>query len=162
MEAKKVTLGIVNDHAQAGDVVAELRLLGFPQKWLSVLFCDEGQLDAGSPRPEGAVGFFSNITAMSVPGLGATVAGGALGATLRESARDRGAPHDLASCLLGLGVSHLEARQCEREVRAGGILIAVHVEDLQLRAHVRELLRAHGATTVEVLDELTPPLRQAA
>ncbi len=63
MESKKILLGIVESHAHAGNVVAQLRLLGFPQKWLSLLFRDEGQIAGCRPGPGGAVGFFSNIRA---------------------------------------------------------------------------------------------------
>ena len=161
MAATKAILGIVENHTQAGNVVAQLRLQGFPQTFLSVLFPDEGSA-SGRPGPGGAVGFFSNVAALALPGLGPVVAGGALVEMLRGSAWDRGAPGGLVACLTDLGIPLLEARQCEREVRAGNILIAVHVEHPRLRAFVQETLRSYGATGVETLDERTSPLGQAA
>ena len=114
MASKKAILGIVENHTQAGNVVAQLRLQGFPQTFLSVLFLDEGSA-SGRPGPGGAVGFFSNVAAMAVPGLGSVIAGGVLVEQLRGSTWGRGAPGGLVACLTDLGIPLLEAHYLQTE-----------------------------------------------
>lgn len=165
MMSKKAVLGICEDHEQAGNVVANLRLKGFPTKVISIVFLDErgrgaaaddSEADSEGLRVGGAVGFFSEIFSLRVAGLAPVLAGGPLAATLR------GAPGGLGHCLGELGIPVLEGRLCERDVRDGKILIVVHAEPARLRACVTEVFKEHGAAAVEARREPAPGLERAA
>lgn len=164
MASRKAMLGIVDSHEKAGDIVASLRLHGFPASLLSILFASElgccthdaGPLQEPRERFGGAVGFFGNVTTMAVRGVGPTVVGGALVQMLEAE------PHGLLGCLTSLGISMLEARQCERDLRAKNILVAVHVDHPAERAAVRKTLEQHDAAAIGEREEITAPSKRAA
>lgn len=163
MAPKKAIVGVVENQTQAGNVVAKLRLQGFATRVISILFPDESRIRRarghGSEQPPpsdgGAVGFFSDFSAATIPGVGPVIAGGPLAHMIED------AP-GLADCLTSLGIPILEARQCERDLRAGAILIAVHVEHPSLRSFVKEVFNCDGAAGVDTLDERTSPFDHAA
>lgn len=166
MMSKKAVLGICEDHEQAGNVVANLRLKGFPAKVISIVFLDErgrgataaddSEADDEGLRVGGAVGFFSEIFSLRVVGLAPVLAGGPLAATLR------GAPGGLGHCLGELGIPVVEGRLCERDVLDGKILIVVHAEPARLRTCVTEVFKEHGAAASEARREPTLGLERAA
>jgi hypothetical protein len=140
---------VVSSHEKAGEIVAHLRLRSFPNTMLSLVFLDpvrppraaDLDMSGACARFGGAVGFFNNVSAVHVTGLGRAIVGGALVPSLQ------GEPRGLAGALSRLGVSVLEARQCERDLRAGDILVAVHVEPPDARAYVQKVLESLGAAT---------------
>jgi len=151
----KAILTVVESHEEAGNVVASLRLQGFPSKFLSILFQDESRLlRARGNEPAvrrdcgGALGFFSNVAPLSVPGIGPVIAAGALSDLLKET------PGGLAACLVSLRLPYLLARQCERDVRAGHIVIAVHVEHPRLQSFVRDIFEREAAVSACAQDEI--------
>ena len=157
-------LGIVDSHEKAGDIVASLRLGGFPTDLLSILFAGEigRSKREAAPHQEarerfgGAVGFFGNLTTLPVRGVGSTVVGGALVQMLLHE------PNGLLGCLTSLGISLLEARQCERDLRAKNILVIVQVEHPEEHAAVKEMLERHDAVTIARCEEVTVACKRAA
>lgn len=165
MASRKAVLGIVASHQRAGDIIAFLRLNGFPMSLLSVVFGNGDSSDLGDDarsaaaaraRFGGAVGFFANVASFTVPGLGPVVACGAIVPALRADAGG------LPGCLSSLGISLLEAGQCERDLRAEHILLAVHVEHPAACRFVREVLVRHGAATARGVQVATLPYQAAA
>lgn len=164
MASSKAVLGIVASHQRAGDIIAYLRLNGFPMSLLSIVFTNGagselGEGDRGAmarARFGGAVGFFANVAAFEVPGLGSVVAGGAIVPALLGEA------DGLIGCLSSLGISPLEARQCERDLRANNILLAIHVEHPAACRFVRDVLVRHGAATASGVQVATIPYMTAA
>ncbi|MEZ4301629.1 MAG: hypothetical protein R3B70_42235 [Polyangiaceae bacterium] len=161
MKAKRAVLGIVENHAQAGNIVATLRLQGFPNTWLSVLFLDEANTAGGSAGPGGALGFFGNLAHLDLPRLGHVAVAGSL-SSLLCGAEAAGEAADLAATLMDFGASVLEARQCERDVASGGILMLVHIVDYRLQGLVKKAFHAFGGVTIDAADITKPVIRRAA
>jgi hypothetical protein len=165
MASRKAILGIVDNHEQAGNVVAELRLHGFPADIMSVLFLfsidramgDAARASAPEARADGPsadeVAFFSNACALTLPRVGRVIAAGAVVTSLLRGARD------LAHCFDEAGVTALEMAQYERDIRNGGILIGVHIDHPEVIAFVKDVFARYGVTSVVSREEVTVSYR---
>lgn len=165
MASRKVTLGSVDNHEKAGNVVAELRLLGFPAESISVIFSflDDAPVSgaprADAPKPRAdccsadEVGFFSNVCALTLPRVGRVIAAGAVATWLMRDQRD------LARCLDAAGVSMVEAKQYERDLRSGMILIGAHTDHPGTIAAVKDVFARNGVAGVLSREEITVSYR---
>ncbi len=145
---------IVDSERQAQRVVVALRLDGFAESDISVLFPDKfGERDLGYKRaskaPEGATagfttggvlggaaGWLASTGVLSLPGLGAFVSAGPIMGALAGVAVGATAG-GLAGAVIGLGLPEFEAKQYVNKIRGGNILISVHTEDDDEDARVR-------------------------
>lgn len=154
MGSRKVVLGLVDNHEQAGNVVADLRLNGFPVGVMSVLFASDVQRPEGPNGPSSsAVGFFSNARSLKLPRVGKVTAGGALSDLLD------GPTGDLVSCLGEAGVHAIEAKQFERDLRTGSILVGVHTDHPAVIELVKEVFARYGVTGVLAQEEVRPSFK---
>ena len=75
-----------------------------------------------------ALDWLAGHETMTISALGAVIAAGPIMATLSDM-RLSSAANRLAGALMDIGVSEFDARQYERSLRSGDILIAVHSDD---------------------------------
>jgi len=151
-------VGVFEDRDQAEKALNELRRAGFREEQLGVLArgekVSEGEVAleaAGKDALAGAVlgGAAGAVWGLAVvagliPGIGPVLAAGALAAVL-TSAATGAAVVGTVGFFIGLGVPESEARQHERDLRAGRILITVRTEGRYDEA--AEILQRHAAFT---------------
>lgn len=171
---KNAVYGIANTTEQAESIVTKLQSSGFSSTDISVLFPDKAGTrdfahEKNTKAPEGAttgglagmgvggtLGLLAGIGALAIPGVGPFIAAGPIMAALSGAAIG-GATGGLIGALVGLGIPELEAKQYEGKVRAGNILISVHVENGDDRTRAKEVLEEAGATDVSSTSEAGVP-----
>lgn len=169
-----VVLGLFKDVDKANDAVAELKDSGYDTKNVSIMVKDNVKgvqiVDkTGESVVSGTVsgattggalgaiaGLLIGVGAIAVPGIGALLIGGpialALGLTGAAATTVSGAvtgalAGGLVGGLTGLGIPEKEAQEYEKEVEAGGVLIAVPART-ESDDVARSILEEHGATQV--------------
>ena len=171
---KSAVFAIVPSAIQAEAIVEELRLSGFLNSDVSVLFPDvEGSREFAHTKstkaPEGAViggsaggvlggfaGWLISIGVLSIPGAGPLLAAGPLFAALSGAALGVAAG-GLSGALAGLGFPEYEAKLYAGKLRDGNILIAVHVENPQERIVARQIFERAQAHDIAVTSESALP-----
>jgi hypothetical protein len=161
----KAVFGIATNEGQAGGIICLLRAAGFSDTAVSVLYPEErsnedcageqhtkASLGAATGATGGAilgifVGWMAAIGAIAVPGLGPLIAAGPILAAL-EGAAGGAAAGALTGALIGMGISELDAKLYEGNVKAGGILMSVKTEDSEQRIRATELFEDAGAESV--------------
>lgn len=156
---------IVSSLAVADSIVAGLKVLGFNNNDISVLFSDNmGSRDiiyvkhskastgtsvgAGSGAVlGGTLGWLAGVGILTFPGIGPFVAAGPLLAALSGVAVG-GTVGGIAGGLLGLGIPEYVAKQYEGKIRGGNILISIHCDDAKEADLVERILENHGARDV--------------
>jgi hypothetical protein len=171
---KFAVFALVPSATQAEGIVEELRLSGFSNNDVSVLFPDvEGSREfahANSTKaPEGAViggsagglvggltGWLIGIGVLAFPGAGPLIAAGPLCAALSGAAVGVAAG-GLSGALAGLGFPEYEAKLYAGKLSDGNILIAVHVENPQERIVARQIFERAQAHDISVTSESAVP-----
>jgi len=174
MAKNKTVLGIVERDGQAEGIVMSLKSAGFDQNDISALFPDtQGSRDFAhehhTKAPEGAVvgvsagsvvggtiGLLAGIGALAIPGLGPFIAAGPLLAALSGAAAGA-AVGGITGALVGLGIPEIEAKSYEGKLRAGNILLAVHVESSDEQERAVAILKDGGAHDVSATGEASVP-----
>jgi len=163
--SKKSVFGIVDTSAQAEQIVNHLRINGFSNDDISVLYPDkesshEFAHTKNTKAPEGiatgaaaggvvagAAGWILGVGALMIPGVGPFLAVGPIVAAL--SAAAVGATvGGIAGGLIGLGIPELEAKRYEGRIRAGNFLIAVHAEDSDDISKAETIFKENGANDI--------------
>ena len=171
--------GIYRDRPQVEQAVDTLLDAGFRSEDISVLLPDNvGTKDFAHEKntkaPEGAttgattgavaggtLGLLAGIGALAIPGLGPFIAAGPIMAALSGAAV--GATiGGITGALIGLGIPELEAKQYEKKIRDGNILISVHTDDSEERSRAKEILEREGACDVSTSGEASVSDRRAA
>ena len=150
---------------QAEVIVDKLRIAGFSNNDISVLFPDKsGSKDFAhehnTKAPEGAttggiagmgigaiLGWVAGIGAIAIPGVGPFIAAGPIVAALSGAAIG-GATGGILGALVGLGIPEFEAKRYEEKIRSGNILISVHTEDSDERSRAKDILKESGADDI--------------
>ncbi|HET6553509.1 MAG TPA: hypothetical protein VFG49_08230 [Dyella sp.] len=158
---------------QAEAIVLNLKQQGFTADAISALLPDKrGSKDFAhehnTKAPEGAtaggvaglgvgaaVGWLAGIGALAIPGLGPFIAAGPIMAALGGAAVG-GAAGGLIGGLVGLGMPEYEAKRYDAKVRAGNILISVHVETSEQRSLAKDIFKNHGAEDIASASEAKP------
>jgi hypothetical protein len=170
MSKKKAVVGVVNSRVDASLVVDALENAGVSRSQISALLPDDAgtrsfAVEKNTKAPEAAVvgattggaiggtlGLLAGIGSLAIPGLGPLIAAGPILAALSGGAAGA-AIGGLAGALVGLGIPEIEATLYENKIRAGGVLLAVHVDDDEERDRAREALKRAGATDIGVAGE---------
>jgi hypothetical protein len=93
----------------------------------------------------GAVmGGVAGLAALAIPGLGLVLAAGPIAVAL--GALVGGALGGLVGSFAGLGIPTEQAKAYEAAVRAGGVVMTVHVADRDAGERVTGVMREQGAT----------------
>jgi len=171
---KSAVFAIIPSAIQAEAIVDELRLSGFLNSDVSVLFPDvEGSREFAHTKstkaPEGAViggsaggvlggfaGWLISIGVLSIPGAGPLLAAGPLFAALSGAALGVAAG-GLSGALAGLGFPEYEAKLYAGKLRDGNILVAVHVNNPQERIVARQIFERAQAHDIAVTSESALP-----
>jgi hypothetical protein len=157
--------GVYQDRESVEKAVDQLRELGFQNSDISVLFPEKDKskefaVEKGTKAPEGALagggtglviggalGWLAGIGAIAIPGIGPLIAAGPIVAAI-AGAGVGSALGGIAGALVGLGVPEYEAKRYESDVKAGGILLSVHCDDLRFSESARKVLESTGAKNV--------------
>lgn len=166
----KAVFCIATSEFQAESIVNELRIAGFGDNDISVLFPDKtGTKDfaheQNTKAPEGAVtggatlgvvggalGWLAGIGALAIPGVGPFVAAGPIMAALGGAAVGA-AVGGIAGALVGMGIPEYEARRYEGKIKAGNILISVHSESSEETKRTKEIFEQAGAQDISTSSE---------
>jgi len=174
MSSNKAVIGLVATSGQAELLVSALQSSGFSTADISVLLPDKNATrdfahEKNTKAPEGSavgataggvlggtLGVLAGIGALAIPGLGPFIAAGPIMAALSGAAAGAtvGA---VTGALVGLGIPEVEAKQYEGKVKAGNVLVSVHVDDADERKRAKEILERNGATDVAVAGEQSVP-----
>jgi hypothetical protein len=165
---------IANSDSQAVQIANRLRKSGFSASDISVLAPDRsGVRDLGhentTKAPEGAtagassgallggaLGWLAGVGMLAIPGVGPLIAAGPILATLSGAALG-GTMGGMTGALIGAGIPEFEAQQYEGRLREGNILIAVHAEDSDEAARIRQILSEEKAENITTGSEAGVP-----
>ncbi len=166
----KAVFCIATSEFQAESIVNELKVDGFSDNDISVLFPDKtGSKDFAHEQhtkaPEGAVagagtggvlggalGWLAGIGALAIPGAGPFLAAGPIMAALGGAAVGA-AVGGIAGALVGMGIPEYEAKRYEGKIKAGNILISVHTEEAVQAKRARDIFEQAGAQDISVTAE---------
>lgn len=172
-----LNLGIFSDRNQAEAAVSELVQAGHQPQEISIVVKDtqtaqkleahtgasvasgvtSGALTGGVIG--GLAGLLAGVGAITIPGLGPLLFAGpiatALGLTGAAAATTTGViggavAGGLVGGLVGLGVPKETAEEYEKEIKAGGILLAVPTREGD-RDNPLDILQKHGASNLRVV-----------
>lgn len=162
---KRAVYCIAKSEQQAESIVDALRIAGFSNNDISVLFPDKhGSKDFAhehnTKAPEGAttggvagmgvgaiLGWVAGIGALAIPGVGPFIAAGPIVAALSGAAIG-GATGGIIGALVGLGIPEFEAKRYEEKIRSGNILISVHTEVSDERSRAKSIFENAGAEDI--------------
>src|SRR3984957_3384144 len=174
MSKNKAVFGIYSSEAQASEGVDQLRLAGFQNTEVSVLFSENAgnkdlALTKNSKAPEGATagvstggflggafGWLVGIGALAIPGIGPFIAAGPIMAALAGAAGGAAAG-GLTGALIGMGIPEYEAKRYEGKVKDGNILLSVHTDDNKERDRAKKIFEAGGAVDISYTGEASVP-----
>jgi len=166
----KAVFCIATSEFQAESIVNELKVAGFTDNDISVLFPDKtGTKDFAHEQhtkaPEGAVtgastggvlggalGWLVGIGALAIPGVGPFIAAGPIMAALGGAAVGA-AVGGIAGALVGMGIPEYEAKRYEGKIKAGNILISVHSENNDETKRAKEIFEQAGAQDISSSSE---------
>ena len=161
---KKALFGLAESEAQAVSIFNQLKVAGFSDDDISVLFPDSEATrhfahEQHTKAPEGAaagagggvviggaLSWLVGIGTLVIPGVGPFIAAGPIMAAL-AGAGAGAAAGGLTGALIGMGMPEYEAKQYEEKMKGGNILISVHTEDGAERTRVKEIFKNAGAVT---------------
>jgi hypothetical protein len=166
----KAVFCIATSEFQAESIVNELKVAGFADNDISVLFPDKtGTRDFAHEQhtkaPEGAVtgagtggvlggtlGWLAGLGMLAIPGAGPFIAAGPIMAALGGAAVGA-AVGGIAGALVGMGIPEYEAKRYEGKVKEGNILISVHTENADQARRTREIFEQAGAQDISTTGE---------
>src|ERR671919_3215377 len=166
----KAVFCLCDTEGQAEQIVDSLKESGFSNNDISVLFPDKsGTRDFAHEQhtkaPEGAaagagtggllgggLGWLVGIGALAIPGVGPFIAAGPIMAAL-AGAGVGAAVGGLSGALIGLGIPEYEAKQYERKIKEGNMLISVHSENSDERARAKDIFERAGAHDISYTEE---------
>lgn len=166
----KAVFCIATSEFQAETIVNEMKVSGFSDNDISVLFPDKtGTKDFAHEQhtkaPEGAatgasaggvvggaLGWLAGIGALAIPGVGPFIAAGPIMAALGGAAVGA-AVGGIGGALVGMGIPEYEAKRYEGKIRAGNILISVHCEDSDETKRAKEIFEHSGAQDISTSSE---------
>lgn len=163
--ANTAVYGIYNDRQTAEDGVDALKLAGFRNTDISVLFPDNvGTKDFAHTKatkaPEGAtagagsgallggaLGWLAGIGVLTIPGIGPFIAAGPIVAALAGIGVG-GTVGGITGALIGMGIPEYEAKRYEGRVQNGGVLLSVHSDNADWTKRAKDILQHTGAQDI--------------
>jgi hypothetical protein len=162
--------GIYGSESHAANGVDQLRLAGFRNTDVSILFSENaGNKDLAHEKntkaPEGAaagagtgavvggtLGWLAGIGALAIPGLGPFIAAGPIMGLL-GGVGVGGALGGVTGALIGAGMPEYEAKRYEGRIRKGGVLLSVHCDSSDWEKKATTILENSGAQDVSSTGE---------
>ncbi|MBA2404988.1 MAG: DUF3341 domain-containing protein [Bdellovibrionales bacterium] len=169
-KGSNAVFGIFTDRSTLERAVDELKVAGFRNSDISVLMQNRGETadfahEKNTKAPEGAatgataglfgggiLGWLAGAGALAIPGIGPFVAAGPIMGAI-AGAGIGGTVGGISGGLIGLGIPEYEAKRYETFVKDGGMLISVHVDDLEWSKKAKALLEGCGARDVARVGE---------
>jgi hypothetical protein len=166
----KSVFGIAKSENQTIRIANDLRMTGFSDNDISVLFPDkQGTRDFAHEQhtkaPEGAIsgvatggviggalGWLVGIGSLAIPGVGPFIAAGPILAALSGVAAG-GAVGGIVGGLIGMGIPEYEAKRYEGKIREGNILISVHAENSDEVTRAKNIFKNAGAEDISYTGE---------
>src|SRR5580704_15547327 len=149
--------GLYSSETQAEDGVDQLRVAGFRNTDVSILFSENsGNKDLAHEKntkaPEGAatgagtgavlggaLGWLAGIGALAIPGLGPFIAAGPIMGLL-GGVGVVWAVAGVTGALIGAGMPEYEAKRYEGRIRRGGVLLSVHCDSSDWEKKAKDIL----------------------
>lgn len=162
--------GIFDNRATLERAVDRLKAEGFRNSDISVLMQNARETkdfayEKATKAPEGAtagattgilgggiLGWLAGAGALAIPGIGPFVAAGPIMGAL-AGAGVGGAIGGITGALIGLGMPEYEAKRYETSIKAGGLLLSVHVDDLSWRRKAKDILETCGGRDIATMGE---------
>jgi len=156
---------VAASHAQAAEILENLRAAGISSEDVSALWPDQNGVqyfahERHTKAPEGAatgagtggilagaLGWLAGIGALAIPGAGPFIAAGPIMAALSAAAVGA-ALGGVTGALIGLGIPEYEARRYEGKIKEGNILISVHAATAEQLGRARDVFERCGAHDV--------------
>lgn len=178
MAKPTVVFGIYREEAPAAKAIAALRESGFRGTDISMLMSasvgDKGLIvDKATKAPEGAVagasagavlggafGWLAAAGTLAIPGSGPFLAAGPLMGLLGGVGAG-GTVGGFAGALIGAGTPEYEAKQYERGIQSGHVLLSIHCDDSQWRAAAWEVLKRTGGEELSYTTEAPASVEDA-
>jgi heat induced stress protein YflT len=166
----RVVFGIYSSQLDAENAVNGLKLAGFRNTDISILFPEnvgtkDLALEKSTKAPEGTaagagsgalvggiIGWLAGAGALMIPGLGLFVAAGPIMGLLSGIGAG-GVLGGIVGALVGLGTPEYEAKRYEGRIRKGGILLSVHCDDSDWVKTARTILEQTGAEDISTTSE---------
>ena len=158
----KAVFCIAKNIEQAEIIITNLKMAGFSNNDISVLFPDKSTTkdfahEKHTKAPEGAaiggtvglsagavVGLLAGIGALAIPGVGPLIAAGPIMGALSGAAVGA-ATGGLTGGLIGLGIPEYEAKRYEGKIIGGSALISVHTTSSEAIDKVKDIFeKAHA------------------
>src|ERR1035437_9933865 len=161
----KAVFCIAKNIEQAEIIITNLKMAGFSNNDISVLFPDKSTTkdfahEKHTKAPEGAaiggtvglgtgavVGLLAGIGALAIPGVGPLIAAGPIMGALSGAAVG-GAVGGLTGALIGMGIPEFEAKRYEGRIKGGNILISVHSENGKETSRAKKIFEDSGAEDI--------------
>ncbi|MGZ5007291.1 MAG: hypothetical protein ACXWE9_02775 [Methylobacter sp.] len=168
----KAVFGIAQSIDQAESIVNELKIAGFSNNDISVLFPDKSTTkdfahEKHTKAPEGAaiggtvgigtgaiLGWLAGIGTLAIPGVGPFIAAGPIMGALSGAAVGAAAG-GLTGALIGIGIPEYEAKRYEEKIRGGSALISVHTESGTERDKAKNIFERAHAEDISSTEEET-------
>jgi len=171
-KGRKSVFGIFDSKADLERCVAKLKMDDFRNSDISVLMADKGETakfahEKETKAPEGAtlgggtgaviggaLGWLVGIGAIAtIPAFGPLIAAGPIMAALAGVGAGA-AVGGVAGALIGVGIPEYEAKRYESYVKEGGILLSVHVDDMDWGRKAEDILKQSGARDIATSGEV--------
>ena len=167
---KKALFGLAESEAQAVSIFNQLKVAGFSDDDISVLFPDSEATrhfahEQHTKAPEGAaagagggvviggaLGWLVGIGTLVIPGMGPFIAAGPIMAAI-AGAGTGAVAGGLIGALIGMGMPEFEAKQYEERMKGGNILISVHTEDAKERDAAKKIFEQAKAEDISYTAE---------
>lgn len=162
--------GIFSDRVSLERAVDRLKADGFRNSDISVLMQNKNETrdfahEKETKAPEGAttgattgilgggiLGWLAGAGALAIPGIGPFVAAGPIMGAL-AGAGIGGTVGGVTGALIGMGMPEYEAKRYETSVKGGGMLLSVHVDDMEWRRKAKDILESFGGRDIAVMGE---------
>ena len=169
----KVAFCIVSGQPQALKLIDDLKAAGFSNNNISVLMSDKASTKefaqaTHTKTPEaaavtgakaggllgGALGLLVGIGTLAIPGVGPFIAAGPLMAALSGTALGV-AVGGISGSLVGLGLTELEAKRYESKLKAGHVLVSLHLEFAEQALRAKDVFQRAGAEDICISTEVS-------
>jgi hypothetical protein len=171
----KVVFCVVPGHAQALKVVDDLKVAGFANNNISVLMSEQASTkdlaqETTTKTPQaaavtgakaggilgGTLGLLVGIGTLAIPGVGPFIAAGPLMGALSGTALGA-TVGGITGSLVAFGMTELEAKRYEGKLKAGKVLVSVHLENADQIQRVKDIFQRDGGEDISVSAQVTTP-----
>jgi hypothetical protein len=161
---------LIETRGQAENIVDELKNAGFANDQISVLMPDKRETqefaqEKHTKAPKGAatgavtggvvggvLGWLAGIGSLTIPGLGPFIAAGPLAAAIAGLGAGA-AVGGVAGALIGLGIPEDEAKEYEKKIKQGNVLVSAHSTDPEQCERAEEIFERLGARDLAYIED---------